>query len=253
MCSGAMLHSRLKRVVFGAAEPKTGCAGSVLDLFAQAQLNHQTEVVRGLLAVEAADLLQGFFRDKRTLQREEAQPLREDALRTPEHLFDLLPDYPWLPHYVSDLPSLSGLRLHYLDLGSADSAQVFLCLHPIPGWSYSLRAQLPALAAQGARVVVPDLIGFGKSDKPKREGFHSEEWHLLCLQELIARLDLRNIVLRVPHGAHPWVKRLSADPAYRIKAVVVQACLPSEIAGLDTPYPDAGHRAGERVLAPKRK
>lgn len=66
MCAGAMLHARLKRVVFGAADPKTGAAGSVIDIFAQVQLNHQTQVQGGILELECADMLQGFFRQRRT-------------------------------------------------------------------------------------------------------------------------------------------------------------------------------------------
>lgn len=65
MCAGAMLHARLKRVVFGATDPKTGAGGSVIDLFAQARLNHQTQVQGGLLAQECADMLQTFFRQRR--------------------------------------------------------------------------------------------------------------------------------------------------------------------------------------------
>ena len=66
MCAGAMLHARLKRVVFGAADPKTGAGGSVIDLFAQAKLNHQTLVQGGILAQECAEMLQRFFRQKRS-------------------------------------------------------------------------------------------------------------------------------------------------------------------------------------------
>ena len=65
MCAGAMLHARLKRVVFGAADPKTGAAGSVLDLFADSRLNHQTQVQGGLLADLCSSLLQDFFKQKR--------------------------------------------------------------------------------------------------------------------------------------------------------------------------------------------
>jgi tRNA(adenine34) deaminase len=65
MCAGAMLHARLKRVVFAATDPKTGAAGSVINLFAQSQLNHQTQVLGGILALESAAVLQDFFRQRR--------------------------------------------------------------------------------------------------------------------------------------------------------------------------------------------
>jgi tRNA(adenine34) deaminase len=88
MCSGAMLHARVDRVVFGAADPRTGVAGSVLNLFGHTQLNHQTQVTGGVLADECGQLLKDFFRTKRM----NAQPIREDALRTPDDAFAALPD-----------------------------------------------------------------------------------------------------------------------------------------------------------------
>ncbi len=197
MCSGAMLHARLPRVVFGAADPKTGAAGSVVNLFAEPQLNHQTTVQGGVLADECGALLSDFFRQRREDQRRAAHPLREDALRTPEARFAGLPDYPWEPNYVSDLPSLNGLRLHYLDLGPSDAPITWLCLHGNPAWSYLYRKMIPVFTASGARVVAPDLIGFGKSDKPKKEGAHSFTWHRQVLLELVERLDLHNVVLVV--------------------------------------------------------
>lgn len=77
MCVGAMLHARLQRVVFGAADPKTGAAGSVLDLFANPRLNHQTQVLGGVLATQCADLLQEFFRNKRKKLPISNRPLPE--------------------------------------------------------------------------------------------------------------------------------------------------------------------------------
>jgi tRNA(adenine34) deaminase len=206
MCAGAMLHARLKRVVFGATDTKTGAAGSVTNLFNNIALNHQTEVEGGVLADEASGMLQTFFQDKREVIKQEAKlkhPLRSDALRTPDAAFDNLPGYPWQPHYVSNLPALEGLRMHYLDEGEADvaieaSAQTsFLCLHGNPAWSYLYRKMIPTFLESGARVVAPDLIGFGKSDKPKKDAFHTFTWHRQVLIELIERLDLQNIVLVV--------------------------------------------------------
>ena len=203
MCVGAMLQARLARVVFGAAEPKSGAAGSVLDLFSQPLLNHHTQCSGGLLADESSALLQSFFKARREAQHAAAQrshPLRDDALRTGDVRFADLPGYPWRPHYLSDLPSLEGLRLHYLDEGPAAAPLTFLCLHGNPAWSYLWRRMIPVFIAAGQRVVVPDLIGFGKSDKPKKESFHTFGRHRQILLELVERLDLRNVVL-VVHGA----------------------------------------------------
>ena len=208
MCAGAMLHARLKRVVFGAADAKTGAAGSVTNLFGNMGLNHQTAVQGGVLEEESSDMLQRFFQDKREIQKQEVKlkhPLRSDALRTPDAAFDDLPDYPWPPHYVSNLPALAGLRLHYLDEGkiqgraaSTDLAQTtYLCLHGNPAWSYLYRKMIPTFLQSGARVIAPDLIGFGKSDKPKKDAFHTFTWHRQVLIELIERLDLQNTVLVV--------------------------------------------------------
>ena len=88
MCAGAMLHARLDRVVYGAADPKTGAAGSVVNLFADARLNHGTQVEGGVLAGEGAALLQDFFKPRRI----NPSPLRDDALRTPAARFADLPD-----------------------------------------------------------------------------------------------------------------------------------------------------------------
>jgi tRNA(adenine34) deaminase len=206
MCAGAMLHARLKRVVFGATDAKTGAAGSVTHLFNNLVLNHQTDIEGGVLAYEAASMLQRFFQNKREVSKQEAKlkhPLRRDALRTPNTAFENLPDYPWQPHYVSNLPALDGLRLHYLDEGEAEvaidafSQTTYLCLHGNPAWSYLYRKMIPIFLESGARMVAPDLIGFGKSDKPKKESFHTFTWHRQVLIELIERLDLQNIVLVV--------------------------------------------------------
>lgn len=293
MCSGAMINARLARVVYGAAEPKTGAAGSVLDLFGFTQINHQTQVLGGVLAAECGQPLSNFFRQRRSLQKAEAlarHPLRDDALRTPDAAFADLPGYPWAPHYVSDLPSLAGLRLHYLDEGPAPSQEAprtWLCLHGNPAWSYLYRHMLPTFIAAGDRVVAPDLIGFGKSDKPKKDGVHAFEWHRQVLLELIERLDLRRTVLVVqdwggilgltlpmaaperfegllvmntllatgdvplPPGFAQWRAMCRDKPLYGVGRLLARGnaqMSPAECAAYDAPFPDRGYRAALRAF-----
>lgn len=252
MCVGAMLHARLQHVVYGAPDPKTGAAGSVVDLFANPQLNHHTQVQGGVQADACAELLQRFFQKKRAQSQTGCSPLREDALRTPDARFCKLPDYPWAPRYISDLPALAGLRLHYLDLGPCDAEMTYLCLHGPTTWSYLFRRELPAFLAAGHRVVAPDLIGFGKSDKPKKESFHTLQWHQQVLLQLVDRLNLNRVVLLQPRGM-PWPGQalMSTAPERFAELVVIDLEPPNELeqAAYEAPFPDRGHRAAPRALA----
>ena len=285
MCSGAMLHARLERVVFGAADPRTGVAGSVLDLFANPQLNHQTQVTGGVLALECGQVLKDFFRPKRL----NPEPVREDALRTPEVAFAGLTDYPWTPQYIHDLPSLAGLRLHHLDEGPKEAPLTWLCLHGNPAWSYLYRKMIPVFLAQGHRVVAPDLIGFGKSDKPKKDSFHRFDFHRQVLLELVERLDLQRVVLVVQdwggilgltlpmeaperyrglllmntalatgeaplsQGFLAWRDWCKSQPQFDVGKLFLRGnphLAPQEAAAYNAPFPDKGYRAALRAFPP---
>ena len=287
MCSGAMLHARLRRVVYGAPDLKTGAAGSVIDLFGQAGLNHQTQVVKGVLAQECGSLLTEFFRHRRLQGRAMNAPLREDALRTPDERLAGLPDYPWPPRYASDLPSLAGWRLHYLDEGPPDAPTTWLCLHGNPSWSYLYRKMIPVFLAAGDRIVAPDLIGFGKSDKPKKEAAHTFSRHREVLLELVERLDLRRVVLvaqdwggllgltlpmaaphryagllvmntmlatgdvLLPPGFLAWREMCAKNPEFDVGRLLARGnphLSAAECAAYNAPFPDRGHRAALRAF-----
>jgi haloalkane dehalogenase len=116
-------------------------------------------------------------------------------LRTPEECFLQLPGFSLVPNYLEDLPGCGSLRVHYIDAGPVDADKVWLCLHGQPAWSYLYRKMIPVFVKAGNRVLVPDLIGFGRSDKPVEESVYTFAFHRTMLLSLIDRLDLRNIVL----------------------------------------------------------
>lgn len=116
--------------------------------------------------------------------------------RTLEDRFADLPDFPFAPHYC-DLPS--GLRLHYVDEGPRDGSPVLL-LHGEPTWAYLWRHMIPLLTAQGFRVLVPDLIGFGRSDKPMGRANYSYAGQVAWIREWVEALDLSGITL----GCQDW-------------------------------------------------
>lgn len=251
MCAGAMLHARIQRLVFGAAEPKTGAAGSVLNLFDEARLNHQTTVHGGVLEEQCGQLLQNFFRERRAGAKESGYPLRDDALRTAEARFSGLTDYPWSPQYVQSLPALAGLRLHYLDEGPLHAPRTFLCLHGNQAWSYLYRKMIPVWAEAGHRVVAPDLVGFGKSDKPKKVHIHQREFHLRVLSELVEQLDLTNVILvGQGQGLNLGLQVVAEKPQRFVGMLTITS---NKMADRDdaerAPFPDAGHRVAIHAFA----
>ncbi|CAN5900295.1 haloalkane dehalogenase [soil metagenome] len=139
-------------------------------------------------------------------------------LTTPPARFAALPDYPYEPRFVHDLPSAQGMAMHYIDTGGGQ--EVFLCLHGNPAWSYLYRKMIPVFAPHG-RVVAPDMLGFGKSDKPTDEAAHTFVWHRELLLEFIRRLDLDQITLVVQDWGGILGLTLPMDLAGRVKRLLV--------------------------------
>jgi haloalkane dehalogenase len=116
------------------------------------------------------------------------------TVRTPDDRFTDLVDYPFAPHYVEIADGEGGtLRVHHLDEGPSDAAPVLL-LHGEPSWSYLYRHMIPGLVAAGHRVIAPDLVGFGRSDKPTEKSDYTYARHVAWMRELLFdHLDLRDV------------------------------------------------------------
>ncbi|MFW9959361.1 MAG: haloalkane dehalogenase, partial [Candidatus Odinarchaeota archaeon] len=113
-----------------------------------------------------------------------------DILRTPDSRFENLPDYDFQPNYIT----INGLRVHYIDEGRREAPPILL-MHGEPSWSYLYRKMIPPLAKEGFRAIAPDLMGFGKSDKPARTKDYSHTRHVDVILEFVRRLNLSDITL----------------------------------------------------------
>jgi haloalkane dehalogenase len=208
-----------------------------------------------------------------------------EVLRTPESAFAGLVDYPFAPHYA-DVRAGDGpaMRLHYVDEGPGDAAPVLL-LHGEPTWSYLYRHFIPPLAAYGHRVLAPDLIGFGKSDKPVARDAYTYENHVGWMLNWLDTLDLTDITLfcqdwggliglrlvaacperfarlvisntylpegdSIGPGFDAWRAFSQATEPFKTGRIVDGGCLhrlsAAEIAAYDAPFPDARTQAGAR-------
>ena len=206
-------------------------------------------------------------------------------LRTPDERFLNLPGFPFAPHYLDDLPGLEGVRVHYLDEGPADAMVTWLCLHGQPTWSYLYRKMIPVFLKAGHRVVAPDFVGFGRSDKPTDESVYTFDFHRTMLLSLIDRLDLRNIRLvcqdwggllgltlpmsrpdrftallvmntalgtgDVPltEGFLAWRDYVRKRPDFDVADLMSRSTAglsPAEAAAYGAPFPDASYKAGVR-------
>ena len=138
------------------------------------------------------------------------------ALRTPDKHFEELPGFPFQPHYVD----IDGLRMHYVDEGPAD-APIVLLLHGEPSWSYLYRHMIPPIAAAGYRAIAPDLIGFGRSDKPTALGAYSYAGHVAWMAAFLDTLDLREMTLVCQDWGSLIGLRLVAEHGERFARVVL--------------------------------
>lgn len=208
------------------------------------------------------------------------------ALRTPDERFRNLPSYPFEPRYV-EIPSGDGgrLRMHYVDEGPS-AADVVLMLHGEPSWSYLYRKMIPLITGAGLRAVAPDLIGFGRSDKPVKREDYTYARHVAWVRAFLESLDLRRITLVCQDWGGLIGLRLVAEASERFARVVaantflptgdqkppeaffrwrdfsqrvevfaagfiLQSATVSELpadvlAAYDAPYPDESYKAGAR-------
>jgi haloalkane dehalogenase len=137
-----------------------------------------------------------------------------DVYRTPDERFENLPGYPYQPHYRS----VDGLRLHHLDEGSGETV---LCFHGEPSWSYLYRHMLDRLVANGCRVVCPDLVGFGRSDKPTDQAWYSYDRHVDMVSRHLEQLELEDATVVVQDWGGPIGLRWVVENADRVARLVV--------------------------------
>ena len=144
-------------------------------------------------------ILTGIFQYTRNLDvevnYERFNLVSPGILRTPEERFKNLKDYDFEPNYLQ----INGLRIHYLDEGPKDGEVIFL-LHGQPAWSYLFRKMIPTLVDGGYRVIAPDMVGFGKSDKYINIDDYSHQMHVDIITNLIRELDLKDMTAHV----HDW-------------------------------------------------
>jgi haloalkane dehalogenase len=208
-----------------------------------------------------------------------------EILRTPDERFEGLEGWPFAPRYLP-LPAAGGgsLRLHYVDEGPANG-RVVLLMHGEPSWAYLYRKIIAALAGKGRRVIAPDLIGFGRSDKPSLPADYIYEAHVGWMSAWLSALDLRGITLfcqdwggliglrlvaasperfsavvaantGLPTGSglsagfKAWLDFSQRVPELPISKIVDGACLrdltPGERAAYDAPFPEERYKAGAR-------
>ena len=137
-----------------------------------------------------------------------------NVFRTPDERFENLPGYPYEPNYVE----VGGLRLHHLDEGSGPTV---LCFHGEPDWSYLYRHMLDALVESGHRVVCPDLVGFGRSDKPTDQDWYTYERHVEYVTRHLEQVELSDVTVVVQDWGGPIGLRWAVEHADQVGRLVV--------------------------------
>jgi len=204
-------------------------------------------------------------------------------MRAPDERFAGLPGFAFPPRYLE----WRGLRAHFLDEGKGE--RTYLCLHGNPTWSYLYRRMIPPFVASGARVVAPDLIGFGRSDKPEDEALHTFDFHRSFLLDFIQTNNLKNLTLVVQDwggvlgltlpmemperferlllmntalatgdvplskGFIDWRAYSAKNPDMAVGKLMARACphlTAAEAAAYDAPFPDVRYKAGVRRFPP---
>ena len=169
-----------------------------------------------------------------------------EFLRTPDERFRDLPGWPYAPHYAERSRRRGRrLRIHYVDEGPRGAAPI-LCLHGQPTWSYLYRKMIPVLAAAGHRVVAPDLVGFGRSDKPPRVTDYSYARHVAWLRAFVEALDLRGVTLICQDWGGLVGLRVVAEVPERFARVVASNTALPDARGIPE---SAGRRAARDVRA----
>ena len=205
-------------------------------------------------------------------------------LRTPDERFDNLPGWPYAPHDAQPLGD-GGPRLAYIDEGPRDASTTVLCLHGNPTWGYLYRHMIPVFTAAGLRVVVPDLIGFGRSDKPADEAWHQFDVHRQSLLNFVEALDLQRVMLvcqdwggifgltlpiaqpdrfsrllvmnttlatgELTEGFRQWRAYSNSQPDLGVGKLLRRGkrdMAEAEAGGYDAPFPDARYKAALRAF-----
>jgi len=174
-----------------------------------------------------------------------ADEIKPGVLRTPEARFVDLEDFPFQPHYVE----IDGMRLHYVDEGPRDG-ETILMIHGEPNWSYLFRKMIPVFVEAGYRVVAPDLVGFGRSDKYADEAAYSYGMQVAFMQKLVARLDLRDATFFGQDWGGLIGLRVVAAEADRFARVVVSNTSLPGAGAVGASIVEAGFKAAVWWLAP---